>query len=816
MLKLQQGSPLMLKSNRGVNGVEDTTAIPSQLNVAATWSRSLAYTAGEVAGREARLLNASKRSLSDSGLVDLTSVTGILLAPRVNILRDPLTGSFSQGYSEDPYLNGQLGAQCVQGIQDQGTMANSKQIGPSSSGASSGDANSQVDLQVLHEVYWAAHETLIEAGVATIMCSYAQVNGVPACQYDELMNSTLRGDFNFTGIVMSDWGATHSTAPSIEAGLDWEMGSLTYFTQPLYDQVYIYKNLSETYVDRAVYHVLSKYEEFGLLDGRGPQGTSTDWELTARPLVKSVVQDSGQTSYDIAVRSAVLLKNDGCLPLKGGSDLAVIGPAGLQLSNGVGFAERAFGIPSRKVPPLDAIRVLNSRGSVKSTVGIDIHGTVIPTSALTTPDGKPGLRRNDSLHNVAVDRKIDFRGSRALPANTNFQWTGQLKADTTGYYTVNIQRRFPKAGGAVNDTDYTTLFSVDSLSINGTAFKGYRLFLDGGLHPWSSPIPTEDGWDQTSATVYLVAGKHDISITAPSIFDLPLEMRLTWVTPEQRESDIQKAVQLAKTVDTPLVFAHANSPANIAMQLLEGFDNLIDRVAAVNPNIVVVLFNSDPVLMPWRSKVSSILWMGNPGQEGGRATASVLFGQQNPSGRLPVTYPSAVNKTVTRNPSFPERMATKNGTAVFSEGLNVGYRWYLDTNTTTLFPFGYGLSYTKFSYKDLAISQGPTLATAYTVSFTLTNTGSVTGVDVPQLYIGPPVGVEQTYPGIQFAASMLVDFDDIELAPAGVRRVSFSITTRQLSFWEQQSRSWVLAKGQRAIWIGRDAESKVLIGELEV
>ncbi|KAK9244602.1 glycoside hydrolase superfamily [Lipomyces tetrasporus] len=129
-------------------------------------------------------------------------------------------------------------------------MANTKQMGPRG-GAINGDLNSEVDIQVLHEVYWAPHEALIAAGAATIMCSYVQVNGIYSCQNDEMLNLTLRGDYNFTGIAMSDWTATHSTAPSIIAGLDWEMGSDIYYTQSLYDQVYVYKNLSESYLNRA-------------------------------------------------------------------------------------------------------------------------------------------------------------------------------------------------------------------------------------------------------------------------------------------------------------------------------------------------------------------------------------------------------------------------------------------------------------------------------------------------------------------------------------------------------------------------------------
>ncbi|KAF3011426.1 hypothetical protein E8E15_002567 [Penicillium rubens] len=160
-----------------------------------------------------------------------------------------------------------------------------------------------------------------------------------------------------------------------------------------------------------------------------------------------------------------------------------------------------------------------------------------------------------------------------------------------------------------------------------------------------------------------------------------------------------------------------------------GFDELISCVAAVNPRTVVVLNNADPVLMPWLDQVSSVLWMGNPGQEGGRATAALLFGDHNPEGRLPLTYPSSVDATVTRNPAYPERMNTETGTALFSEGMNSAYRWYLSTNTSILFPFGFGKSYTRFEYKNLRIERDR--GSSFKVSVDITNTGSRTGVDVP-------------------------------------------------------------------------------------
>lgn len=424
----------------GINVVNNATAIPVQLNVANTWSKSAAYAAGKVTGQESYLLG-----------------NGIALAPRVNILRDPLTGNYWQSYSEDPFLNAQLGIQGVNGIQDQDTLANAKQIGPSSTGASSGDTNSIVDMQTLQEVYWSAPGALLaEAQSATLMCSYAQVNGVPACQYQPLFD-TVRDIYNSTAIVVSDWGATHSTGPSIMAGMDLEMPQGTYYGQPLNESIYVAKNLSESYLNRALGHILGKYDAFGYLDGKAPATPN----FTA-PLPASVEQSSADIAYDIAVKSGVLLKNkDNALPIPKKASFAVIGPNGVQYSHGTNFAERAYGFPDRQLSPLQALESRTGRSDIPSAVGIDQEGTIVPGSALTNLNGIAGLSRNDSLGGSAIDTTVDFTGANALPFNRSFEWQGHLHAPEAGLYTISLQRAIPSSKGKTN-ADYGLQFALVS------------------------------------------------------------------------------------------------------------------------------------------------------------------------------------------------------------------------------------------------------------------------------------------------------------------------------------------------------------------
>ncbi|KAE9173315.1 hypothetical protein PF004_g27008 [Phytophthora fragariae] len=286
---------------------------------------------------------------------------------------------------------------------------------------------------------------------------------------------------------------------------------------------------------------------------------------------------------------------------------------------------------------------------------------------------------------------------------------------------------------------------------------------------------------------------------------------------------------------TPIVFAFANSPAETGLTLDDGLDELVTKVAAANPNTVVVLNNAEPVLMPWLDDVAAVLEMLYPNQEGGWATADLLLGNSVPQGRLPVTYPASLASTMTRNPDYPERVATESGNATFSEGLDIGYRWYVHTNTSVLFPFGYGLSYTSFEYSNpnfaaaspsqqqspsglnYEVSCSPDDADAvFSVSFKVTNTGSVKGVEVPQVYIGPPADAASTYPDAQFAAIALVGFANVELEAGASTSVSIGIREKQLSFYNVNTTSWEVAKGERPVYISKNAEDAVFSGHVQV
>jgi beta-glucosidase len=241
------------------------------------------------------------------------------------------------------------------------------------------------------------------------------------------------------------------------------------------------------------------------------------------------------------------------------------------------------------------------------------------------------------------------------------------------------------------------------------------------------------------------------------------------------------------------------------LSLPEGQDQLIERIAAVNSRTIVVLNTGGPIAMPWRDKVRAILQMWFPGQEGGWATANILLGRANPSGKLPVTFPARIEDAPARAAGHPERWATppppgatgtdENAAAVtFSEGIAVGYRWYDQQKIQPLFPFGHGLSYTRFEYSRLAVKRS---GDGIDVTFTVRNAGSRKGAEVTQVYLGPPANSP-----VAMAPQSLVGFQRIELGPGVSGRVTIHIGARELSWWSTEKHDWVIASGERPIQVG--------------
>jgi beta-glucosidase len=758
----------------GVNVNRDATAMPSPVGLAATFDETAARRYGAVLGREARALQQN-----------------VLLTPHVNIVRDPLFRRNHTTFSEDPYLSARLAAAQIVGIQRQGVMAQVKHLA-----GYNGSENVFIDERTLHEIYLPPFEAAVHAGVASVMCAYNQVNSFWSCENAVLQNEVLRGRWGFRGFVASDWGAVHGPE-AVLRGLDLEMPGRElagrrgpYFAHAL--QIAVESGvIPMEAVDRAAARILEQMDRFSLLGRRS----------TAGPRRIDVAAD-GAIARRIAEESAVLLKNEsGALPLTAAdlNSVVLIGPTAGQLAAGF-MGERAYGIQERLVSPLEAFRRIapRSKSSIAWSPGVDLSGVPIPVAALSH-NALPGLVRQRAESTEAqVDESLDFQGPHSLPPG-DFSWTGTLTVAEEGDYTFLVQ---PASGSGS--------IAIDGQQVARTGGPGFGVT----NRKWSSLIPTSDGRDNgRGVTLRLTAGPHPIAIAANSTSEEPLTIRYRWITPQFRRAGIEAAVSAARKARTAVVFAWNGAGPSLALP--EDQNELIERVAAANPRTLVVLNTGGPVAMPWGDRVRAILEIWFPGQEGGWATADVLLGRANPGGKLPVTFPVRLEDSAARAADHPERLGLSappgtSGTnpdapaVTFSEGIAVGYRWYDQQNVEPLFPFGHGLSYTRFEYSNLNVKAA---AAGLDVSFTLRNVGPVAGAEVAQIYLGPAKGAP-----VRMAMKSLAAFRRVELGAGRSRSVTLHVEARALEYWSVDRHDWVWSGDERPVYAGSSSRDIRLEG----
>ncbi|SDJ26838.1 beta-glucosidase [Frankineae bacterium MT45] len=793
-LKLTDGPP-------GVITRQDSTGMTSTMGVAATFSQSDATANGKTIGADAKALGQD-----------------VVLEPFVNMDRDTSWGRGFNTFGEDPLLTGQTGAAEITGIQSQGTMAQVKHYI-----AYDGANNVNVDSQTLHEIYLQPFADAIGAGVSSVMCSYNIVNGYQACGNSTTLTQILRNELGFKGFVTSDWGATHGTT-YLNAGLDMEMPggggpsgiSLpSYFSKTAIKAAIASGSIAESRATQAAGRILYEMDRFGLLTGSSkhsvtPENTSAD----------------EQTVLQTALDSATLLQNkNNALPLSTTalSGLAMIGPgAGQTIATNSG-GEAAGGLLNQQPSALATVKKLTAGTGAKVNYAVadDLTGTAVPASALSHL-GSPGLLRTNTKTNAThVDAQLNFTTAKgnALAVGAADTWSGTLTVKSAGSYWLNIQA----LGGTANLT-------VDgkSLTTVGGGFGPAPRY--GVVHPTdgNAPTSTTDGLANGRTLVALTAGAHTLSVVeTPDVSGRPVQVRLNWVTPAQQQANRNAAVAAAKNAKTAVVFAWDTGSGDLSAPLPDGQDQLIADVAAVNPNTVVVLQANQPIAMPWLGKVKSVLDTYYGGDRAGEAAAELLLGKANPSGRLPFTWPATLNQEVAHSAAHPERSSNgvhPDGTAcgpggfvpdptcvtTYSEGVNIGYRYFDATNETPLYPFGYGLSYTAFQYSSLQSSAATD--GGLNVSLRVTNTGTATGSAVPQVYLGTP----KTLPsGAQFAKRALAAYGRVSLAAGQTKTLVLHVPVRQLQYWSDAS-GWTTATGTRQLIVSSNERSSNLTAMVEI
>jgi beta-glucosidase len=437
---------------------------------------------------------------------------------------------------------------------------------------------------------------------------------------------------------------------------------------------------------------------------------------------------------DVAARIAeagtTLLKNDKeALPLASKDSVAVIGPAASASPVYAGGGS-AYVVPSSTVSPLDGI---------KAAAGASVsYAQGLPTdSSLTPVPAQPAYTPGD-------------------------HYAGTVTAPETGTYVLGI-------------TNPCNCYSSASLAIDG------KEIID---NPGTPPVNTY------SAAVNLVKGqRYTLSVTGTS-------SALTWATPSDLAPGIAAAVAAAKNVKTAVVVVGDDTETEAAdrpgLNLPSAQDQLIEAVAAANPRTVVVVNAGAPVAMPWLSRVAAVVDAWYPGQAGGTALASVLFGRTDPGGHLPVTFPASLGRVPAATSA---QWPGQGGKVDYSEGVDVGYRWYDARDERPLFPFGYGLSYTSFRFSGLRVSGGQNGTGDVRVSATITNAGARAGSDVAQLYVGDPAATGEP-------PRQLEGFRKVSLKPGQSAPVSFTLTPAQLSWWSDAANGWTQSPGRYRVYVG--------------
>ncbi|MFD0689664.1 beta-glucosidase family protein [Actinomadura fibrosa] len=789
---------------QGINVYKDATAYPTRLGLAASFDRGAFSRFGRIVGTEGRALD-----------------TDLLYGPQVDLARLPTWSRNMTSLGEDPYLASEMVDREINGIQSTGLLSQVKHF--TMYNGQNQSVPSVVDAQTAHELYLRPSETAVKEGrVSSVMCSYATFQITPleskpdyACSNSGALNTVLKGQWGFKGWVTSDYTASKATSDLL-AGMDQEFITSNLSSanlKPLVDPASA--TYSKTYADAlntAVARILYQYQRFGLLDDSTyPRQAKTHVKPIGRAPSKVDKNAGIATSRELAGQAAVLLKNDGALPLKAGNSVALIGPTADLLPSSPG-GERSRGFGDRNgISPYDAVR---TRTGTRATLapGLDRVGTTVPSTALTTTDGARGLTRTEKDPSGAViGTKVDATlagDQNDLTRGNSYTWDGYVDITTADTYNLWTQRPIGTSSG--NASAYNKGINPGLAQGSGSGATGtVSLSVDGTARTLTQPStilpntypggPTVNGQylglTNAGTKLQLAPGKHRITLTYTPAADTAAKptLRFAW-SPVQ--AGIAAAAAAASKAKTAVVFvddANTTTTAGEVGTLGADQDDLVRAVAAANPDTVVVLNTGGPVQMPWLKQVKGVVEMWYPGQEGGTATADVLYGAVNPSGRLPITFPAATTPFT----GHPERSTGQDGKITWTEGLQSGYRWYTTNNVAPLYPFGYGLSYTTFAYSALratAARDG-----GLDVRLTVRNTGRRTGTAVPQIYLGPSPDLPST---IQQVKRKLTGFDRVTLRPGASRTITLHVPARELSSWSTPENTWVRGTGQRTVQAG--------------
>ncbi len=790
---------------RGPTLSEDSTSacIPCGSALGATWNTELAREVGSLLGQEAH-----------------TKSVRILLAPAINLHRSPLSGRNFECYSEDPLLTGKLAASFIRGVQSQGVAATAKHLVANETEYERHTTSSVVDERTLREVYLLPFEIAVREGDAfAIMSAYNRLNGIHCGEHSWLLNKTVREEWGFEGIVMSDWWAIGSTIGSAHAGQDLEMpGPGRYFGAKLAEAV---RNgeVSDSTVDEKVRRILSMIDRLDAwTDDLVPEDARSIDSSEHRTIAKRA-----------ATEATVLLRNSGILPLapKDLKRVAVIGP-NADCARIIGGGSTTV-IPHYVVTPLSALRnYLGTSVDVAHEAGCYIEHDLpaLDSSMLTDRDKNTGLlveffNNEDFLGEVVHTQTLNvnnlsFIGSPAPGVNAK-AFSVRAKASFTptisGTHTFDLTQK-----------GQTRLYVDRQLVVDGFApatrrqqHGGFSMHRTGQIELEANrPVDftIEISSRDAPKAMNLAEGMLDkLNVTAQIGHRQP-----------PIDDPIQRAVSAAIDADAVILVVGTSAEwesedrDRVSLDLPGDQDELIRRVLAANKSTIVVVNSGAPVSMPWADDAPAIIqsWFG--GQEMSNALAEIIFGDAEPGGRLATTIPLHLE----HNPSFGN-FPGENDEVRYGESLLVGYRWYDSRSLPTRFPFGHGLSYTSFSLGQPVVSTTQlTSSDEIRVELSVTNIGTRAGAEVIQCY------VRSCEPRLFRPKKELKAFDKVQLDAGQSQTVTLTLDARSFSYWDpgnpgyeerlaraysshlasdHRQAGWYLDAGSYELHIGRSIEN---------
>ncbi|HMH28600.1 MAG TPA: glycoside hydrolase family 3 C-terminal domain-containing protein [Steroidobacteraceae bacterium] len=774
----------------GVRNFTRTNVYAGGIALAASWNSDLAERLGTQLGRDAR-----------------SRGVHFYLAPGVNIYRAPQNGRNFEYYGEDPYLAGRTAAALISGVQSQGVAATVKHYLGNNSEFARHTTDAIIDERAAREIYLPAFEAAVKAGhVAAVMDSYNLVNGERMTENRRFNVQILKQEWGFNGVLMSDWDATYSTLAAANGGLDLEMPSSKYFNAASLLPLLRNGQVSGPTLDDKVRRILRTAVQLGWLD---------------RPQL-----DVSISRYDIAGRAAslqgaqegiVLLKNkDGILPLDRTKirSLAVIGPDA--------YPAVMIGGGSATVVPFHATSLLEGL-SAESDNGIDIryargiadYRRFARSTKWTTSAGgeQAGIQvqefDNLELSGAPARTRIDRYVDQGEPLDLSALASGDRPLDLaafgavhptsarwSGYFTPSVPGEhdlFVQVSGFDQDIGYRVYVDeklvIDHWLWKKAALKAVKLMLDSGAH---------------KVVLEHRAGAGGLDGKTPFV-RLGLVPKGGWVE--------ASAEQFAAQADAAVVavgfdYASEAEAWDRTFELPPGQDELLRKICAVNKRCIVVVNSGGAVdTSAWLERVPALLQAWYLGQDGGAAVAKILFGTVNPSGHLPATFERQWQDNPVHDSYYPEPGTNQ---VRYKEGVFVGYRGYEARNIKPQFPFGFGLSYTAFEYRDLQLRKASSADDAFEAVFIVKNTGARPGAAVPQLYVSAPKS------SVPRPNKELKGFTKLMLQPGESRQVVLPLDARSFAYFDVAGKRWRADPGLYRVLIGESTEQIVLSGAVKL